>query len=248
MVRFIYVIFVCFFLIVYYIPKMMYYTQHPEKYTETDCYRLAVKLITKMKKRGRIETKVYGIENLPKKNGYIMFSNHQGKYDALGIMAAHEQPCTVVMEKDKSGVILTKQFINLIRGKRLDRNDIRQQIQVFDCISKEVTDGRRYLIFPEAGYDRNKNQLQEFYAGCFRTAIKAKCPIVPVAIWDSYKPFGENSLKRVITEVHFLEAIPYQDFQGMKTQEIKDLVANRIAYELDRLRKQKGEYQTVSVS
>lgn len=241
MVRFVYVIGACFFLILYYIPKMIYYTDHPEKYSESDCYRLAVNLIEKMKKRGKVRTKVYGLENLPKGDGYVMYSNHQGKYDALGIMAAHDTPCTVVMEKEKSGMILVKQFIDLIRGKRLDRKDLRQQIKVFDLVSKEISQGRKYIIFPEAGYLDNKNNLQEFYSGCFRVAIRSKCPVVPVVIFDSYKPFGVNSLKKVVTEVHFLEAIPYQEFAKCNTQELRDLVVERISEKLQRIKEAKRE-------
>lgn len=233
MIRFVYVIMVCFFLILYYIPKMIYYTEHPEKYTERECYKLAVRLIERMKKRGRISTDVFGEENLPKDKGYVMFSNHQGKYDALGIISVHKQPCTVVMEEEKSNVILTKQFIDLIHGKRLNRKDLRQQIRTFDEISNEVKVGRKYIIFPEAGYDNNKNHLQDFYAGCFRVALKAKCPVVPTVIFDSYKPFGVNSLKKVKTQVHFLEAIPYQEFEGMNTQQLRDLVVQKIEKKLN---------------
>ena len=212
---------------------MQYYADHSEKYTEEQRYHLAVKLIERMKKKGRIETVVYGQQNLPEQGGYLLFSNHQGKYDALGIMSVHKNPCSVVMEKEKSNRYLTKQFIDLIGGKRLDRSDLRQQIKVFDAIAKEVMQGRRYLIFPEAGYTNNKNTLQEFYAGCFRTAHKARCSIVPVAIYDSYKPFGVNSLKKVVTEVHFLEPIPYQQLKELNTQQIRDLVVEKIAEKIE---------------
>ena len=37
----------------------------------------------------------YGMENLPKEGGYVMFPNHQGKYDALGIVYTHKKPCTI---------------------------------------------------------------------------------------------------------------------------------------------------------
>ena len=33
---------------------------------------------------------------------------------------------------------------------------------------KEVSEGRRYVIFPEGGYDNNKNELQEFKHGAFK--------------------------------------------------------------------------------
>ncbi len=212
---------------------MIYYTSHPEKYSEKECYRLAIRIIDKIKKRGRIKTDVYGEDNLPGDDGYIIFSNHQGKYDALGIMAAHKKPCTVVMEDEKSKTVLVKQFIDLIHGKRLKKDDLKQQVKIFDEIAKEVKKGRKYIIFPEAGYDNNQNTLQEFYAGCFRTAIKAKCPIVPTVVWDSYKAFGTNSLKKVKTQVHFLEAIPYSEYEKLNSQELRDLVVEKIASKME---------------
>lgn len=63
--------------------------------------------------------------------------------------------------------------------------------------------------------------------------MKAKAPIVPVALVDSYKPFELWSLRRVETQVHFLKAIPYEEYKGMNTVEIADLVKGRIANRLD---------------
>ena len=83
MVRFIVVIISCFFLILYYVPKMSYYARHPEDHDEEKCYRLARKVVQRFKKRGRISTVSTGTENLPQEGGYIMYANHQGKYDAL---------------------------------------------------------------------------------------------------------------------------------------------------------------------
>ena len=68
----------------------------------------------------------------------------------------------------------------------------------------------------------------EFKHGCFRCAQRAKCPIVPVALIDSYKPFGLNSLKRVTTKVVFLPPIPYEEYGDMKTAEISDKVKDQI--------------------
>lgn len=41
MLRFIWVIVSCIFLIMYYVPKMSYYARHPEKYSEDICYQMA---------------------------------------------------------------------------------------------------------------------------------------------------------------------------------------------------------------
>lgn len=70
-------------------------------------------------------------------------------------------------------------------------------------------------------------------AGSFKCAVKAKAPIVPVAIIDSYKPFGINSLRKVKTQVHFLEPIYYEEYEGMRTVEIAKLVKSRIGQVID---------------
>lgn len=228
MVRFVYVIVISLPFIVYYIIKSVYYVRHPEKYGEEECYRLAQKIIDIMKRRARISTKVEGEGNLPKKGGYIMFSNHQGKYDTLGIMYGHDQPCSVVMDEKRSRLIVASQFLDLVRGVRLDKTDMRKQVKAIDRIADEVRNGRRFILFPEGGYDHNANTLQEFLPGSFKCAQKAKCPIIPVAIYDSYKVFEVNSLKKVRTGVYFLPPIPYEEYKGKSTKEIASMVSGRI--------------------
>ena len=203
-----------------------------DRYSEDDRYAEAVRTINLLKKKGKITTIADGIDNLPDNGGYLMYSNHQGKYDALGIMYAHKQPMSVLMDYKKSKVILTTQFIDALKGKRIKPDDPRQQIRILNEIAEEIKKGRRYLIFPEGGYTDNHNKLQEFSNGCFRCAIKAKCPIVPVCIIDSWKPFGVNSLKPVTTYVHFLKPIEYIEFCNMRAAEIGELVKERIADKL----------------
>lgn len=236
MVRFYYVIIASFFLILYYVPKMAYYAKHPEKYTETQCYKLAMKVMELVKRKGRITTKAFGTEKLPKEGGYIMYANHQGKYDTLGIMTAHKEPCSIVIDSKTAKQFIVNQAVDLVKGKRFVRGDIRQQAGEIVHIIKEVKAGRRYIVFPEAGYVDNKNELIEFHAGSFKMALKAQCPIVPVVLWDSWKAFYGKSLKPVKNQVHFLEPIAFEDYKEMNTQEICELVKSKIQNKLDELR------------
>lgn len=235
MLRFIYVILARTFSIIYFVPKMAYYAKHPEKYSEKDCYRLALDVINRVKKTARVTTEYIGKENLPQKSGYIIFSNHQGKYDALGILSAHSSPCSVLMDKKRSELPIAKQFIDMLKAKRIEKNNPRQQIRVINEIAREVSDGRNYLIFPEGGYGKKRdNSLGEFKYGCFYSAIKAKCPILPVALIDSYKPFGINSLSRVKTKVIFLPIIPYEEYANMKAPELCAYVKEKIALAIEK--------------
>ena len=91
MIKFIHVIFSNFHRAPFMIPKMRYYADHPEKYSEKQRYELARKCVYYMNKAGKITTEVHGLENLPKSGGYMMYPNHQGKYDVLGIMQTHKE-------------------------------------------------------------------------------------------------------------------------------------------------------------
>ena len=228
MFRFLYVIIMNIFRAPYMIPRMRYMAKHPEKFTEEQRYKMVNHMIYLMNRSGRITTEAFGTENLPKEGGYIMYPNHQGKYDALGIIITHKQPCSLVMDRNKSNGLLVKEFVDLLEGKRMDIKDVRQAMKIIMEISKEAAEGKRFILFPEGGYDHNKNKVENFKAGSFKSAVKAKVPIVPVALIDSYKVF--NSLKpgKVTTQVYYLEPIPYEDYKDMKTQEIAALVKGRI--------------------
>lgn len=229
MLRLIYVVTVSLPFVIYYIGKAKFIERRGEKFSEERRYRMARRCIAIMMRNGRIRTESHGQEFLPEKGGYVMYPNHQGKFDTLGIMSSHPRPCTIVMDAGRSRLPIVDSFIDLVQGSRLDRNDMKKQMKTFAKISEEVKAGRRYIVFPEGGYDHNHNELQDFKAGAFKCAVRAKAPIVPVALIDSYKPFGLNSLRKTKTQVYFLEPIFYEEYAGMKTVEIAELVKSRIA-------------------
>ena len=58
--------------------------------------------------------------------------------------------------------------------------------------------------------------------------MKAKCPIVPVALIDSYKSFDTKSIEKVNVQVHFMKPLLYEEYKDMKTVEIAQEVKSRI--------------------
>lgn len=235
MPRFCFVIIVSLPIIIFYMLKVGYIERHAQNYTEADRYQVAQRAISVMKRNGFIHTDVYGAENLPGSGGYVMYPNHQGKYDALGIMSVHEAPCTVVMDKQRSDLPIADQFIRLLQGSRLDKTDMKSQLKTIASITNQVKDGRRYIIFPEGGYYHNRNDVKEFLPGAFKCAIKSRSPIVPVALIDSYKPFELNSLRPVTTQVHFLEPIYYDEYKEMTSKEIAELTRNKIITKIQKV-------------
>ena len=229
MFKLFYVIFMNFHRAPYIVPKMSYQANHPEKFSEKQRYALAKHSVYLTNKTGKSTTEAYGHENLPKEGGYIMYPNHQGKYDVLGILITHEEPCSFVMDKNKSHTMLVREFIDLVQGKRLEKDNPRQGIVIINEVTKEVAAGRKYILFPEGGYKfNNRNKVCDFKAGSFKIALKSKAPIIPIALIDSYKVFNSFHLGNITTQVHYLEPITYDEYKDMKTHEIAALVKKRI--------------------
>ena len=176
----------------------------------------------------------YGEEQLPKENGFILFPNHQGFFDMLAIIDTCPKPLGVIIKKEAANWILVKQVLRLLGGIPMDRSDIRAAMEVIKEMTRQVKEGKTYVIFPEGTRSRKGNELLEFKAGTFKSAINAGCPIVPVALINSFRPFDISSIKKEQVEVHYLEPIYKEQYIGLKTREIADLVHDRIQAEIDR--------------
>lgn len=215
-----------------YVPYMWYqlcyHASHVEKYTEKEHFKLLKYIVYRANKGGNVTVKSYGIEHIPKENGFMIFPNHQGMYDVLALIATMDHPISVVAKKEVANIPFLKQVFACIKAKSMDREDIRQSMRVILEVAQEVQKGRNYVIFPEGTRSKKGNIIGEFKGGSFKTATKAQCPIVPVALIDSFKPFDTKSLNKVTVQVHFLEPILYEEYKNMKTNEIAMLVQNKI--------------------
>lgn len=206
-----------------------------EKDTHTDQERYAYlrKLVKKVNQTGRITVDSFGTENLPKEDGFILFPNHQGLFDSLALIDTFPRPFGIVIKKEALNWFLVKQVVALIRGIGIDRKDIRASLEVIKQVTEEVKNGRNFIIFPEGTRSREGNQILPFKGGTFKSAINADCPIVPVALVNCFRPFDLSSIQKERVQVHYLEPIYPQQYKGMRTKEIADMVHDRIQKTID---------------
>ena len=216
------------FLVPYAWCKLCYHAAHPEKYTDEEQYALLKYITLRANRGGNVKIAAYGVENIPEENGFMFFPNHQGLYDVLAIIEACPKPFAVVAKKEIANIQFLKQVFACMKAYMLDREDVRQAMQVIIHVTEEVKKGRNYLIFAEGTRSKNGNHPGEFKGGSFKSATKAKCPIVPVVLIDSFKPFDTNTISPVTVQVHFLKPMYYEEYKDMKTTEIAAEVKKRI--------------------
>ncbi len=213
--------------------KLSHYAKNADKYPEKEMYDHIAKIMKIAVKSGNIDLKCTGVENIPTDEGFIMYGNHQGMFDIVAIAATCPQPLGAVFKKELEGVPLVQEIISCTKSYSMDREDVRQSLTVIQAVTREVKEGRRYLIFPEGTRSKNGNVMGEFHGGSFRCAIKAKCPIVPVAFVDSFKVLDQKGSKPVSVQIHYLDPIPYEDYKDMKTNEVADMVKAKIQAVID---------------
>lgn len=208
--------------------KLCWYASHVDRYTEEKRYALLKMIDGRANKGGNITIDAHGTENILRQNGFIFYPNHQGLYDVLAIIQACPVPFSVVAKQEIGNIPFLKQVFACMKAFVIDREDIKQSMQVIINVTKEVKKGRNYLIFAEGTRSKKGNHPQEFKGGSFKAAMKAKCPVVPVALIDSYKSFDTGSAAPLTVQVHFLEPIPYEEYKDMKSTEIAAEVKRRI--------------------
>ena len=188
-----------------------------------------IKMVTKKANHaGRVTIESYGIENIPEKDGFIFYPNHQGLFDVLVFLESCPRPFAFVIKKEASNIVLLKQVTRALGSYAMDREDIRQSMQIINKVSEDVKKGKNFIIFPEGTRSRKGNELLDFKGGSFKSATKAKCPIVPCALIDSFIPFDENSIRPVTVKLIYLPPMYYDEYKDMKTVEIAAEVKKRI--------------------
>lgn len=209
--------------------KLCRYAKNADQYPEAEMYGHIQYIMNLALHSGNVELKVSGLENLPEKDGFIFYPNHQGMFDIVALAATCPRPLGAVFKIELSNVPLLKQIIACTRSFAMDRDDVRQSLTVIQNVAKEVQSGRNYLIFPEGTRSKKGNEMVEFHGGSFRAALKAKCPIVPVAFIDSFKVLDQKGSAPVTVQMHYLKPIPYEEYGNMKSVDIAQMVKQRIA-------------------
>lgn len=218
--------------------QLCHYAKHTDEIPEDKKYALLKKITVHANKGGRVKIDVHGQENIPREEKFVFFPNHQGLFDVLSIIEASDRPFSVVAKIEVKNIFFLKQVFAIMKAKFMDRDDVRQSLKVILSVTDEVKAGRNFLIFPEGTRSKNGNHPGDFKGGSFKCAMNARCPIVPVAMLNSYQAFDTNSIHPVTVQVHFLEPLYYEDYKDMKSTEIAKVVRARIVERIEAAEKE----------
>lgn len=216
---------------------MIWVANHPKKYSSEYQYDHCVKLIKILMDNCNIRLEVYGLENIPEKDGFYLVSNHQEKFDPLAIWYTFPRRVGVILNDEATHRPFIREVCKLIKSKKLKNRKIRSVIQTFQEITEELSAGTNYMVFPEGDYEEVDGQLSKFHSGSFKSPKKAHCPILPVAIVDSFRVFDDGYKTTKPIQIHYLKPVMASEYENLSTSEIAEMIKGRIQDALNEFQK-----------
>lgn len=130
---------------------------------------------------------VFGKDNLPLDGGVIITSNHSSYWDPIIVGSACSREVNFMAKEELFnipvlGFLIKRLNAFPVKRNEADRTAIRKALVILK--NKEVVG-----IFPEGA--RNEGELLEPHLGVGLLALKAKVPVLPVAIYGSKGLFGK---------------------------------------------------------
>jgi 1-acyl-sn-glycerol-3-phosphate acyltransferase len=124
---------------------------------------------------------VRGLENLPRDGPYVLVANHASYLDGVVVVAALPGHYSFVAKQELKGQLIPSVYLNRLGTEYVERFSIRQSAQDANRIVGAALAGHRLAFFPEGTF-RSAPGLLPFRLGAFIAAVRAKVPVVPVAI------------------------------------------------------------------
>jgi len=177
-----------------------------------------------------VKLEVGGQEHLQPGQAVIYMSNHQSNFDILALFAGLPGQFRWLAKEELFQVPLFGLAMRRCGYIPLDRSDRKKAIKSMAEAAKRIQDGTSVVIFPE-GTRSADGRLQEFKKGGFMLALKAKVPVLPVAISGSYQVMSKTSCRihGGSIRVQILPAIATADLASADRDPLVEQVHGQIA-------------------
>jgi 1-acyl-sn-glycerol-3-phosphate acyltransferase len=129
---------------------------------------------------GGIPLTVHGEHALPA-GGCVVVANHTSYIDGAVLTAALPPRFVFVVKSEMSRVPLAGLLLHRIGTAFVDRFNRQRGAMDTRRVLRRASNGQSLVFFPEGTFSRQPGLLR-FHTGAFTTAVRARCPIVPVLI------------------------------------------------------------------
>lgn len=173
-----------------------------------------------------VKIEMQGHEHIPVGKPVIFACNHASQFDILVLLEDLPGQFRFVVKKELFKVPLFGFALYHAGYIPIDRSGGKAAMSSLQEAAKRVKKGIPIVIFPE-GTRSPDGRLMPFKMGGILIAIKAGCPIVPVAIKGSHKVLPKGSIRIRPGRIRMTIGLPVQTV-GPKGPVPKDIVKKEV--------------------
>ena len=175
-----------------------------------------------------------GTEQIPTNGRFLLVCNHINDMDPVTLLKAFpNSQLAFISKRENSSMFLVGKFTHKMMGQLINReNDREALITIKNCIRLLQEDEVSIAVFPE-GYTSMDGLLRHFRNGVFKIAQRTNVPIVVCTLQNTNKIFkNAPKLRRTDVQLHLLRVIAPEEYEGMSTAQISDMVYTLMAEDL----------------
>ncbi len=183
----------------------------------------------------RTKVTVTGKENIPAPDhNFILVGNHQENWDIFILKPIFKDHVINFIAKEA----LTKlpifgRWIGVLGNVFISRNADRSAAESIVKGIQNYKKGTSMGIFPE-GKRTFGNEMIAFKPGAFKLAMKPQADILIATQYDTCKVFKTFPWKRYHVKVHIHPILTFEEYDGLKSQELSAKVKAIIQEQLDK--------------
>lgn len=197
----------------------------PVRRQATFAYR-AVRLVGVPLLRLLFRFDVRGRENIPQSGNYVLIANHLNWLDEFALLLLFPVEPRIHFLADPTLLVTRKVQWFIVRQTGgfvpVDRDHHGDQA-LFRHVDRALEIGGSVAIFPEGNYGPTEGELMPFKKGFAHFAIKARVPVIPVALSGTKDLWLRKRIQVVIGEAispegHSPESLTEAGYQRVKEQ------------------------------
>lgn len=177
---------------------------------------------------------VSGLEKTPHQGRFFLVCNHLSLMDPVILLHYfRKSQITFISKKENQDMFLVGKVMHKIQCQLMNRENDREALKtILKCIDIIKEDKASVAVFPE-GYIKPDHKLHHFRSGVFKIAQRTKVPIVVCTLQNSQHVFHNGlRLKPTPVTLHLADVIQPEQYEGMGTVEISNMVYEIMARDL----------------
>ncbi len=173
----------------------------------------------------RVKLTIKGKEKVPHDKKYMFVFNHSSKFDPIIQSYVLKKDNLVHISKPSNfRVPIAGAFIKRGGYLSIDRENTKSGLKTILKAIHLIEDNIASVGVSPEGKRNYEEGLLPFRSGCFKIALKAKCPIVICTMRNTKQIHKNFPLKSTPVEMRIVKVLSYEEIKDLNTNEISQMV------------------------